>query len=709
MSSGFSGGGGPDFFTSSGIATGRSTNPMMPTMNMNMNVTNPSQLPYRSALAGILPDPAAQIVHRGPDLIGKRSLTEFQQQHQLLQQQQQQHQQQMGGLGPLYSNLRNVKPRVNYQHASPISPLSPVDLSVISSLSPEASSISNSSSPMNPRYGRPILQQFRPQQQQQQQLQQPQPQPPRMMSNCGLTATASLSNGNIIQPASSGGMPNQPNKFIPSNISSSSSVSFPNLFHNQRAVVPMPMPVGMVTPGKQLFSAPQDQTEKKMMNKLQELEKQLFDDDDEGGCGGDAVSVVTNSEWSDTIHSLNMITTTNCKAISPSPTSSSSSCSSTSASPPIACPKQSIADVALAISEGRMEAATEVLTRLAQVANPRGTSEQRLTAYMTSALRSRVNPTDYPPPVTELYTAEHSDSTQMLYEVSPCFKLGFTAANLAIQEAISGEQPAGKLHVIDFDIGQGGQYEHLLHLLATMKADKPSVLKITTLVDSVNNGGEERLRAVRGNLEALANKLGVCLSLRVTSLRIGELNREKLGVESDEALAVNFAFRLYRLPDESVTTENLRDELLRRVKWLSPKVVTLVEQEMGANTAPFVTRVKEACAYYGLLLDSLEATVGRDRPDRVRIEEGVGRKLANSVACEGRDRVERCEVFGKWRARMSMAGFELKPMSQTVGDSLRSKLHSVTRGIQGFTVNEQSGGVCFGWMGRTLTVASAWR
>lgn len=699
MSSGFSGGGGPDFFTTSGIATGRSTSPMMPTMNMN--VTNPSQLPYRSALAGILPDPAAQIVHRGPDLIGKRSLTEFQQQHQLLQQQQQ-----MGGLGALYSNLRNVKPRVNYQHTSPISPLSPVDLSVISSLSPEASSISNSSSPMNPRYGRPILQQFRPQQQQQQQLQPPQP--PRMMSNCGLSTTASLSNGNIIQPASSGGMPNQPNKFIPSNISSSSSVSFPNLYHNQRAVVPMPMPMGMGTPGQQLLSAPQDQTEKKMMNKLQELEKQLFDDDDEGGCGGDAVSVVTNSEWSDTIHNLNMITT-NCKAISPSPTSSSSSCSSTSASPLIACPKQSIADVAMAISEGRMEAATEVLTRLAQVANPRGTSEQRLTAYMTSALLSRVNPTDYPPPVAELYSTEHTGSTQMLYELSPSFKLGFMAANLAILEAISGEQPANKLHVIDFDIGQGGQYVHLLHELSVKKADKPSVLKITTLVDSVVKEGEERLRTVRQYLEGLANKYGVCLSFRATSLTIGEVNREKLGVESDEALAVNFAFRLYRLPDESVTTENLRDELLRRVKGLSPKVVTLVEQEMSVNTAPFVARVNEACAYYGLLLDSLDATVPRDRWDRVSVEEGLGRKLANSVACEGRDRVERCEVFGKWRARMSMAGFELKPMSSPVADSLRSKLNAVTRGVQGFTVNEQSGGVCFGWMGRTLTVASAWR
>ena len=50
----------------------------------------------------------------------------------------------------------------------------------------------------------------------------------------------------------------------------------------------------------------------------------------------------------------------------------------------------------------------------------------------------------------------------------------------------------------------------------------------------------------------------------------------------------------------------------------------------------------------------------RDNLERVKIEEGLSRKLGNLVACEGRDRVERCEVFGKWRAQMGMVGFELK-------------------------------------------------
>lgn len=667
MSSGFPGGGGPDFCTAGtgGITTGRSA--QMMAMNNN------PQVPYRSALTGILPDSSTQILHRGgADSIGKRSLAEFQQQQQQQQQQQllqQQQFQQHVGLGGLY-NLRNVKPRVNYQHTSPISPLSPVDFSSVSSLTTELSSISSSltnPSPMNPRYGLPVLQQqlLRPQQR--------------------LHSLPSLPNGNIMQPVGNSNC-----------FSSTGKVPFPNLVQNQRAAIPTAQDV----------LPSQDQSEKKMLNQLQELEKQLLDDDDNENTG-DAVSAVTNSEWSETIQNLNMINSNRQQPISPSPTSSSSSCSSTSASPPITCPKQSITDAATAIAEGRTEVALEILTRLSQVSNGRGTSEQRVTAYMSSALRSRVNPSEFPPPVADLYSKEHTLSTQMLYDASPCFKLGFMAANLAILDAIS-EQQVNKLHVLDFDIGQGGQYVHLLHALAGRKPDKPTVLKITTFADVVN-GGEESLRIVADWLKGVANQNGVSLIFSVMNLRICELSREKLGLECDEALVVNFAFKLYQLPDESVTTENMRDELLRRVKGLSPKVVTVVEQETNTNTAPFVARVNLSYEYYGVLFESLEATEWKDMSERVRIEEGLGRKMANSVACEGRDRVERCEVFGKWRARMSMAGFEPKPLSSVVADSLRSRLNSVTRVKPGFTVNEQSGGICFGWTGRTLTVASAWR
>ncbi|KAB2598665.1 scarecrow-like protein 8 [Pyrus ussuriensis x Pyrus communis] len=539
--------------------------------------------------------------------------------------------------------LRSLKART-FQHSSPISPLSPIDFSSGSSLSGSESSFSSTSILPHQRFGLPMLQQLRPQP-----INQPAPQAMSYVNNL---------------------VPNNP----------------------------------VQTRGVD--------SEKMFSNRLQELEKQLLDDNDEDD-EGDAVSVITktNSEWSETIQNLmgTAAPSQNQKPVSPSPTSSTSSSSSVASPATSTCSKQSLMEAATAISDGKSEAAMEILTRMnsTQVANPRPSSEQRLLEFMGLALKSRVNPIDNPAPIAELFRQEHTGSTQSLYELSPCFRLGFMAANLAIVEATMTDQSAtSKVHVIDFDIGQGGQYVLLFHALVARQNVRPAVVKITTVAD---NGGEERLRMVHQKLSQDAQRLGVRLEFNVVSQKIGDLNRESLGCEPDEPIAVNFAFKLYSMPDESVSMDNPRDELLRRVKGLAPRVVTLVEQELNTNTAPFMARVNECCAYYGALLESIEATVPRENPERVKVEEALSRKVANSVACEGRDRVERCEVFGKWRARMGMAGFELRPMGPNLIESLKNRLGSGNRVNSAFTVKEENGGVCFGWISRTLTVASAWR
>lgn len=636
MQSGFTGGGGvPDFY-----GAGRS---------IAASMNNASQHPYhRSQLPGLFLDPITpQIARQSPNtLVGKRTLAEFQS-HQQQQQQQYHHHHHHHPHPPTQALasanfLRSVKAR-NFQHSSPISPLSFVEFSSApseTSSSPSSSSLASS----HQRLGLPILQQ----QQQQQQL--------RPQSIAPASAVAPYVNA---------------------------------VQSHQRAPVLEP--------------------DKKMMDhRLLELEKQLLDDNDEED--GDAVSVITNSEWSETIQNL-ISPNQSQKPVSPSPTSSSSSSSSVASPASTSCSKQSVMEAASAISEGKPEAAAEILTRMTHVSNPRPNSEQKVLDFMASALKSRVVPGEHPPPVAELFGQEHAVSTQMLYELSPCFKLGFMAANLAILKATLTEQQSTsnqRLHVVDFEIGQGGQYVNLLHLLSADQNGRPVMLKITAVADN-NGGGEERSKQVGEMLRNVAERRGVCLEFEVVSQKLSELSRDSLGCAADELLVVNFAFKLYRMPDESVSTDNPRDELLRRVKGLGPRVVTVVEQELNTNTAPFMGRLNETCAYYGALLESIESTVPRENPERVKVEEALGRKLANSVACEGRDRVERCEVFGKWRARMGMAGFELMPSSHAVAESMRKQVSSSNRVDPRFTFKEENGGVCFGWMGRTLTVASAWR
>ncbi|KAK9665462.1 hypothetical protein RND81_14G113500 [Saponaria officinalis] len=667
---------------------------------------------------GMLQD---QIAQRRVDLLmGKRSfgdyqsyqqhinLLHFQQQQQqqqqtpfsclqkLQQQNQQQQQQQQQQVLRNQSLLRSVKQRISH-----------IDL-----CSPTNNNINNSLT----RFGVPVYQQQRRQQQQQISL----------MNNHHQTYTQFNPSNNLFIPTIQNNLTNNNNTQILNPV----QVAGVNLL--QPKIEP-----GLGNSSAETGFSNLDQEDHKILNTLQELEKQLLDDDDYDvthDAENDAVSGVTNSEWSETIQSLMSPSpspspnadppnnaTNNNSVISPSPTSSTSSCCSTTApttsSPPATVAtttataavsaKRLISEAAMSISEGNNDAVTEILSKLAQIANSEGNSEQRLAYYMSNALKSRACPTENSTPATELYGGEQMSAVYGLYDLSPCFKFGLLAANLVMLEAITSAMQEGlKIHVIDFNVGHGAQYVNLLRALSERRGRTPpcTAMKITVVDTELGDHG-----GVLDGLVGLAERVGVKLECLCLTRAIHELTRESLGVEDGEAVVVNFAFKLYRVPDESVSMENLRDELLRRVKDLSPRAVTLVEQDMNGNTAPFVTRVNEVCEYYGALFDSLEATLPRDNPDRCRVEKGLGRKMVNSVACEGRERVERAEVFGKWRARMGMAGFELKPLSQTVAESMRARLNSARGGNPGFTVRDVNGGVEFGWMSRSLTVASAWR
>ncbi|KAD5961226.1 hypothetical protein E3N88_12699 [Mikania micrantha] len=498
MASGFSGGY-PDFFNVKSATAGRSTS----TMNMSsVNGSNYSrQVNYRPPLAGIIQESLFPVAGTRSDLIGKRSLVEFQQQQ-----------------SSVYS--RNVKPRAYNQLSDFL-------------VSPEVSSVSNFSS------SSPVSQLI---------------QPERFITGTG-NFTGVMSNDQI-------------NRYT----------------------------------GRKQPQANQEM-DRKMLNRLRELEKELLLDDEEEQ--NDAVSVVTGTQLSETRLPNPVQAKKPVNIISPSPTTSSSSSSASSSA--AVSPKQLISDAAEAISDGKSEMAMDLITRLNQFSGAHGTPEQRLGFYIAAALRSRLN------------------------------------ANSTAKEQCS-----------------------------------------------------------------LAAELYKKEHYKILDFKLSDISKQGLAVAAGEVLAVNLAFKLNKLPDESVTTENLRDEVLRRVKHLCPAVVTVAEQDLNTNTASFTARVNEVFGYYTSFVDSFDATIPRDNPERVKIEEGLSRRIMNTVACEGRDRVERCEVLGKWRARMRMAGFEQKPVSQATVDSLLLKVNSGTRGNPGFTVKEDSGGVSFGWLGRSLTIVSAW-
>ena len=65
--------------------------------------------------------------------------------------------------------------------------------------------------------------------------------------------------------------------------------------------------------------------------------------------------------------------------------------------------KQSVIEAAAAISKGKLEVMDEILAWVVKISNARGSSMQRLAEYMVFALKSRVNPMEFPHLVAEIF------------------------------------------------------------------------------------------------------------------------------------------------------------------------------------------------------------------------------------------------------------------------------------------------------------------
>lgn len=370
--------------------------------------------------------------------------------------------------------------------------------------------------------------------------------------------------------------------------------------------------------------------------------------------------------------------------------------------------KQVLVTCSKAVSDNELLMADWLMGELRQMVSVTGEPIQRLGAYMLEGLVARLASSGSSickylrckePASADLLSYMH-----ILYEVCPYFKFGYMSANGAIAEAMKDED---RVHIIDFQIGQGSQWITLIQAFAARPGGPPHI-RITGVDDSMSayaRGGG--LNIVGKRLSNLAKQFKVPFEFCAADMSGYDIQLDKLGVQPGEALAVNFAFMLHHVPDESVSTENYRDRLLVLVKKLSPKVVTLVEQESNTNTAAFYPRFLEALNYYTAMFESIDVTLPRDHKERINVEQHcLARDLVNIVACEGPERVERHELLGKWRLRFTMAGFRPYPLSSVVNATIKTLLENY---CDRYRLEERDGALFLGWMNRDLVASCAWR
>ncbi|KAH6795807.1 hypothetical protein C2S51_036793 [Perilla frutescens var. frutescens] len=370
--------------------------------------------------------------------------------------------------------------------------------------------------------------------------------------------------------------------------------------------------------------------------------------------------------------------------------------------------KEMLVACARAIADNDLVNCELLMSELQSMVSVGGEPLQRLGAYMLEGLVARLASSGSSiykalrckePTSPELLSYMH-----LLYEACPYFKFGYLSANGAIAEAMKNEN---KIHIIDFQITQGTQWITLIQALATRPGGAPQV-RITGIDDSFSSyarGGG--LEIVGRRLSSLAKSCGVPFEFHAVAISGCDIESRHLGIQPGEALAVNFAMMLHHMPDESVGgIQNHRDRLLRMVKSLSPKVVTLVEQESNTNTAPFLLRFTRTLEYYLAIFESIDVALSREHKERINVEQHcLARDIVNIIACEGIERVERHEPLGKWRLRFSMAGFNPSPLSSFVNSKIKTLLEDYSRK---YTLQERDGCLYLGWMNRDLVTSCAW-
>lgn len=369
--------------------------------------------------------------------------------------------------------------------------------------------------------------------------------------------------------------------------------------------------------------------------------------------------------------------------------------------------KELLIECARALSDNRLDDFDELVEQARKEVSISGQPIQRLGAYMIEGLVARKESSG-----NNIYRALRCKEPlgkdllsfmHILYEICPYLKFGYMAANGAIAEACRNED---RIHIIDFQIAQGTQWLTLLQALAARPGGAPHV-RITGIDDPVSQYARgASLEAVGKRLASLSEKYNISVEFHAVPVFLPDVTREMLDVRPGEALAVNFPLQLHHTPDESVDVNNPRDGLLRMVKSLGPKVTTLVEQESNTNTTPFLTRFTEALSYYSAMFESIDVTMPRDRKERINVEQHcLAKDIVNVIACEGKERVERHELLGKWKSRFTMAGFKQYPLSSYVNSVIRGLLRCYS---EHYTLVEKDGAMLLGWKDRMLISASAW-
>ncbi|XP_023548362.1 scarecrow-like protein 27 [Cucurbita pepo subsp. pepo] len=340
------------------------------------------------------------------------------------------------------------------------------------------------------------------------------------------------------------------------------------------------------------------------------------------------------------------------------------------------------------IETGNSVLAQGILARLNhQLSSPIGKPFQRAAFYFKEALQSLLQNPSNPSNPSPLSIIFKIAAYKSFSEVSPVLQFANFTSNQALLEAFNG---SGRIHIIDFDIGYGGQWASLMQELALRG---PPFLKITAFA-STSTHDDFELGFTQENLKNFANDLNIGFELEI--INIESLNSGSwplaLYVSENEAIAVNLPVGSLSLP-----------MILRFIKHLNPKIVVSVDRGCSRVDAPFPHRVIHGLHSYSALLESMEAvTVNMDA--QLKIERYLVQPCIEKVVTSSQCSNERLPPL---KSMFLSSGFSPLTFSNFTESQAECLLQRTP--VQGFHIDKRHSSLVLCWHRKELVSISAWR
>ncbi|KAG7530223.1 Transcription factor GRAS [Arabidopsis suecica] len=328
----------------------------------------------------------------------------------------------------------------------------------------------------------------------------------------------------------------------------------------------------------------------------------------------------------------------------------------------------------------------------------------RAASYITEALHTLLQDSSSPPSLSPPQNLIFRIAAYRAFsETSPFLQFVNFTANQTILESFEGFD---RIHIVDFDIGYGGQWASLIQELAgkRSRSSSPPSLKITAFASPSTVSDEFELRFTEENLRSFAGETGVSFEIELLNMEI-LLNPtywplSLVRSSAKEAIAVN-------LPISSIVSGYL-PLILRFLKQISPNVVVCSDRSCDRNNdAPFPNGVINALQYYTSLLESLDSgnlnnAEAASSIERFCVQPSIQKLLTN--------RYRWMERSPPWRSLFGQCGFSPVTLSQTAETQAEYLLQrNPMRGFHLEKRQSSSSSLVLYWQRKELVTVSAWK